>query len=99
MLENISKHQLADHLADVLSTVQAALTDSDARVREAAGEAFAILFKGGAGSAVESVVPSMIQGEELGGGGWEEVGLAAESVVPSMIQGEKLGSGGWEAGG
>ncbi len=29
VLENISKHQLADHLAEVLPTVQAALVDSD----------------------------------------------------------------------
>ena len=41
---------------------QAALTDSEAGVRAAAGDAFAILFKGGSGSAVDSVVPSMISG-------------------------------------
>ncbi|GAX75317.1 hypothetical protein CEUSTIGMA_g2762.t1 [Chlamydomonas eustigma] len=64
VLENISKHQLAEHLSDVLPTVQAALTDTDGRVRAAAGDAFAILFKGGSGSAVDSVVPSMIAGLE-----------------------------------
>jgi hypothetical protein len=62
VLENISKHQLAEHLSDVLPTVQAALTDTDGLVRAAAGDAFAILFKGGSGSAVDSVVPSMIAG-------------------------------------
>ena len=37
VLENISKHQLAEHLADVLPTVQAALTDSDPGVRRGRG--------------------------------------------------------------
>ena len=62
MLENVSKGQLAEHLADVLPTVQAALTDTEPGVRAAAGDAFAILFKGGSGSAVDSVVPAMITG-------------------------------------
>ncbi len=102
VLENVSKHQLAEHLSDVLPTVQvrihdshtpdlevcmcmchgsslpalpldrvrirslgsqAALTDTEPAVRAAAGDAFAILFKGGSqGSAVDSVVPSMIAG-------------------------------------
>ncbi len=42
--------------------VQAALCDEDAGVREAAGAAFSIMFKGGAGSAVEGVVPGMLEG-------------------------------------
>lgn len=57
-----------EHLAEVLPTVQCALTDSDGGVREAAGAAFGILFKGqggaGGGSAVDSVVPSMLAGLE-----------------------------------
>ncbi len=59
---------MQEHLADVLPTVQCALTDSDGGVREAAGAAFGILFKGqggaGGGSAVDSVVPSMLAGLE-----------------------------------
>jgi hypothetical protein len=49
VLENISRQQLGDHLAEMLPAVQAALCDSDPAVREAAGGAFAILFRGGAG--------------------------------------------------
>jgi hypothetical protein len=69
VLENINKHQLAEHMSEILPTVQAALTDQEAGVREAAGEAFAILFKGGPGggggaSAVDQVVPSMVSGLE-----------------------------------
>ncbi len=46
---------------------QAALTDSNAGVREAAGAAFGILFRGaggGGGSAVDGVVPAMLAGLE-----------------------------------
>ncbi len=45
VLDNVSRHQLGDHLADVLTPVQAALCDVDAGVREAAGAAFGALFK------------------------------------------------------
>ena len=69
VLENINKHQLAEHMSEILPTVQAALTDQEAGVREAAGEAFSILFKGGPGggggaSAVDQVVPTMVNGLE-----------------------------------
>jgi hypothetical protein len=42
--------------------MQNALTDADPGVREAAGEAFSIMFKGGAGGAVDSVVPQLLEG-------------------------------------
>ncbi len=45
-----------------LRVLQNALTDSDAGVREAAGAAFSIMFKGGAGGAVDSVVPQLLEG-------------------------------------
>ncbi|KAG2489371.1 hypothetical protein HYH03_012201 [Edaphochlamys debaryana] len=68
VLDNMGRHQLQEHLAEVLPTVQAALTDADSGVREAAGGAFGILFKGsggaGGGSAVDGVVPSMLAGLE-----------------------------------
>ncbi|KXZ48792.1 hypothetical protein GPECTOR_25g376 [Gonium pectorale] len=67
VLDNLGRHQLQEHLAEVLPTVQAALTDEDAGVREAAGAAFGILFKGAGGpggSAVDGVVPSMLAGLE-----------------------------------
>ncbi|KAG1666477.1 hypothetical protein FOA52_004859 [Chlamydomonas sp. UWO 241] len=78
VLENISRPQLADHMGDVLPTVQAALTDEDAGVRSAAGEAFAILFKGGSGGAVDSVVPAMI------------AGLESESTFTESIEGLRV---------
>jgi len=60
LLENVTRHQLGEHLADILPPIQAALCDADGAVREAAGAAFGVLFKGGAHGAVESVVPSLL---------------------------------------
>ncbi|KAF5835979.1 armadillo-type protein [Dunaliella salina] len=62
VLENISRQQLTEHMSDILPAVQNALTDADPGVREAAGEAFSIMFKGGAGGAVDSVVPQLLEG-------------------------------------
>jgi hypothetical protein len=62
LLENVTRHQLTEHLSDILPPIQAALCDEDAAVREAAGAAFGVLFKGGAHGAVESVVPSLLHG-------------------------------------
>ncbi|MEW5303880.1 MAG: hypothetical protein WDW36_006533 [Sanguina aurantia] len=62
VLDNVGRPQLLDHLGDILPAVQAALCDSNTAVREAAGAAFAILSKGSSGSAVDSVVPSMLSG-------------------------------------
>lgn len=58
----MGRPQLLDHMGDILPAVQAALCDSNTAVREAAGAAFAILSKGSSGSAVDSVVPSMLSG-------------------------------------
>ena len=60
VLESMGKHQLVDHLPELLPSVQAALVDSDDAVREAAGGAFSSLFRGGAASVVESVLPSLM---------------------------------------
>jgi hypothetical protein len=62
LLENVTRHQLTEHLADILPPIQGALCDPDPTVREAAGSAFGVLFKGGAHGAVESVVPSLLHG-------------------------------------
>lgn len=62
LLENVTRHQLTEHLADILPPIQGALCDPDPTVREAAGAAFGVLFKGGAHGAVESVVPSLLNG-------------------------------------
>lgn len=62
LLENVTRHQLTEHLAEILPPIQAALCDEDPAVREAAGAAFGVLFKGGAAGAVESVVPSLLNG-------------------------------------
>lgn len=62
MLEAATRHQLGEHLPDILPPIQAALCDSDPSVREAAGAAFGVLFRGGAHSAVDGVVPSLLAG-------------------------------------
>eukprot|EP00882_Tetradesmus_deserticola_P004507 GHRQ01004753.1.p1 GENE.GHRQ01004753.1~~GHRQ01004753.1.p1 ORF type:complete len:1251 (+),score=530.16 GHRQ01004753.1:483-4235(+) len=62
LLENVTRHQLTEYLSDILPPIQGALCDDDAAVREAAGAAFGVLFKGGAHGAVESVVPSLLNG-------------------------------------
>lgn len=62
VLEAATRHQLGEHLPEILPPIQAALCDADAAVREAAGAAFGVLFRGGAHSAVDSVVPSLLAG-------------------------------------
>ena len=47
VLEATTRHQLGEHLPDILPPIQAALCDTDAAVREAAGAAFGVLFRGG----------------------------------------------------
>eukprot|EP00891_Asterochloris_glomerata_P006557 jgi/Astpho2/6557/e_gw1.00099.3.1_t len=62
LLENITRQQLQEHLSELLPAVQSALCDSDAGVRQAAGGAVSILFRGSSGGAVDSVIPSLLQG-------------------------------------
>ncbi|DBB12167.1 TPA: hypothetical protein ACH3X3_006274 [Trebouxia sp. C0006] len=62
VLDNISREQLQEYLAQLLPTVQAALCDEDTTVRQAAGGAFSILFKGGTGGAVDSIIPTLLHG-------------------------------------
>jgi hypothetical protein len=62
VLEAATRHQLGEHLPEILPPIQAALCDPDASVREAAGAAFGVLFRGGAHSAVDGVVPSLLAG-------------------------------------
>ena len=64
LLENVTRHQLSEHLSDILPPVQGALCDPDPGVRDAAGAAFGVLFRGGSHSAVEGVVPSLLLGLE-----------------------------------
>ena len=83
----MTRHQLTEHLSHILPPVQKALCDSDPAVREAAGAAFGVLFKGGAGSAVDSVVPSLLSGLDNS----EHYGASVEglrvilSVRPTMF--------------
>lgn len=42
--------------------MQLALCEDDADVREAAGEAFGILFRGGGGGMLDTVVPGLLLG-------------------------------------
>lgn len=62
VLQNVTRQQLADMLPTMLPTIQTALCDNDEEVRTAAGGAFGILFRGGAGGAVDSVIPSLLAG-------------------------------------
>ncbi|CAG9462953.1 unnamed protein product [Pedinophyceae sp. YPF-701] len=61
VLESMGRQQLAEHLPTLLPAVQAALVDQDEDVREAAGGAFSSLFRGGAASVVENVVPGLVR--------------------------------------
>ena len=45
----------------VLPPLQAALVDDDETVRDAAGTALNVLFQGGAGSLVDTIVPQMLE--------------------------------------
>lgn len=60
----MTRHQVMEHLAEMLPSVQTALCDADPAVREAAGAALGVLFRGGAGSAVDTVVPTLLTGLE-----------------------------------
>ncbi|PRW50843.1 Translational activator GCN1 isoform A [Chlorella sorokiniana] len=62
VMENATRTQLADHLADLLQPIQGALCDDDAGVRTAAGGVFNVLFKSGGGSAMDSVIPALLSG-------------------------------------
>ncbi|KAL4444093.1 hypothetical protein ABPG75_011830 [Micractinium tetrahymenae] len=62
VMENATRTQLADHLADLLQPIQGALCDDDAGVRAAAGGVFNVLFKSGGGSAMDSVIPALLGG-------------------------------------
>ena len=62
VMENSTRHQLAEHLAELLPAVQEALCDEDPEVRAAAGGVINILFKSGGGAAIDSVIPSLLHG-------------------------------------
>jgi hypothetical protein len=62
VMENSTRHQLAEHLGELLPAVQGALCDEDADVRSAAGGVFNILFKSGGGSSIDSIIPSLLTG-------------------------------------
>ena len=62
VLEGMSREQLAEHLPAMMPAVQSALCDEDEDVRSAGGEAFSVLFRGGAGSIIDSMMPSLLEG-------------------------------------
>ena len=62
VMENSTRHQLAEHLGDLLPAVQGALCDEDAAVRAAAGGVINTLFKSGGGSTIDSIIPSLLNG-------------------------------------
>eukprot|EP00892_Ulva_mutabilis_P008725 jgi/Ulvmu1/6224/UM028_0082.1 len=67
VLDALPREELAMHLPALLPAVQAALCDPDDSVRAAAGDSFAVLFRGGAGSAVEGMLPGLLEGLHEGG--------------------------------
>ena len=66
VLDSLTREELAQHLPALLPAVQAALCDADDGVRSAAGESFAVLFRGGAGSTVEGMLPGLFEGLSAG---------------------------------
>ncbi|GMH37879.1 hypothetical protein BSKO_05763 [Bryopsis sp. KO-2023] len=60
VLDDLTRSQLTDHLPMVLPAIQATLCDQDPEVREAAAGAFNALFKAGAGSVVDTIVPALL---------------------------------------
>lgn len=66
MLTSLTRGQMQEHLPVLLPTIQHALCDEDAGVREQAGAAFSELFKGGASSVIDGVVPSLLRALESG---------------------------------
>lgn len=62
VLENVTRDQLADHIGEILPTIQSALVDTDPGVRQAAGAAIGVLFKTGGGSGVDGVLPTLLAG-------------------------------------
>jgi len=85
-LESMTRHQLAEHLTEVLPSIQDALTDDDEGVREAAGDALSSIFRGGGAGVVDSVVPSMMRGLE-GSEAQQKKSLEGLSVILSVRPG------------
>lgn len=67
VLDSLTRDELAQHLPALLPAVQGALCDDEDSVRAAAGESFAVLFRGGAGSTVEGMLPGLLEGLNAGG--------------------------------
>lgn len=84
-LQSLTKHQLVEHIPTLLPCIQQALCDDDLGVREAAGDAFAEVFRGGASSVVESVVPSLLMSLETGNK--VDAALAGLKVILSVRPG------------
>lgn len=88
VLDGLPREDLAQHLPALLPAVQSALCDPDDSVRAAAGDSFAVLFRGGAGSAVEGMLPGLLDGLLEGGSRAEQSvqGLRViVSVRPSLL--------------
>jgi vesicle coat complex subunit len=79
-LKEILEVMSQDQLPALMPAIQAALCDTDPNVRDAAGDAFAVLFKGGAGSLVEGLLPSLLEG-------LSSETKAAQSIKGLQVQG------------
>jgi hypothetical protein len=74
-IQEILEGMTHDQLPAIMPAIQRALCDSDGSVRHAAGTAFAALFRGGAGSMVEGMLPALLDG------------LAVEETAEQSIKG------------
>jgi hypothetical protein len=79
VVECATRTQLAEHLNEILPPIQKALCDPDARVREAAGAAFGVLFRSG-GAPAGGAGHGGHHGHGQGGG-------AGDAVVPALLSG------------
>jgi len=93
VLENCTRTQLAEHLTEMLPAIQSALCDEDDLVRQAAGGVFAVLFKGGGGGAIDTVIPALLSSLEANDPGTAEGEAALEGLrVVLGVKPQLLGS-------
>eukprot|EP00897_Mesotaenium_endlicherianum_P004938 jgi/Mesen1/4472/ME000228S03455 len=64
VMGNTGKQQLASYMPDLIPTIRNALCDSEADVREAAGQAFNTLYKNAGLQAVDEIVPALLHALE-----------------------------------
>ena len=86
------RQQLAAYMDDIIPTVRAALCDSEAEVREAAGQAFSTLYKNAGMQAVDEIVPQLLlaledeKGAATGLDGLKQIlSVRTQAVLPHVL--------------